>query len=282
MRIGVPSRIIGPWLARICETVLTARVLVLVRSGRCYGARGFALAAITGLTFQAAAASEAAAAGFATQTIAVATTLGREIEVVEAQSTAGTRLDRNRKQTLPTEGNALSQAILLAASDEIERRCSGCVVKLVQVGSDLPSQPDMRSDAFKSLILAASDAGATRLLLIAPRRAEPLLATASGTVGHGYVTGLGFYLARGKAMRRGGEMGRGFIAPYASFSMQMYNVQTGLPLADLGANAGRVIGAYGDAYGDPWQAIKDERKMQVLLDLSRREISRLVPELLAP
>jgi hypothetical protein len=43
-----------------------------------------------------------------------------------------------------------------------------------------------------------------------------------------------------------------------------------------------VIGAYGDAYGDPWQAIKDERKMRVLLDLSRREISRLVPELLAP
>ena len=79
------------------------------------------------------------------------------------------------------------------------------------------------------LAAALAQTSATHLLLIQAQRSPSMLKARNASLGSGYLEGLGFYIDRELKMRRSdnGQVGVGFLAPYAYIKLQLINLASG-------------------------------------------------------
>ncbi len=237
-------------------------------------------------------ASVTAAADAHAATYIVLSLVGNQITVVTAARGTGSNLDRNRSEVFPANDGAFDIAAVNAAADALRKIRPNATFKLLRMNDPkiyalqekwLDSSTIDVAEFLPLLDVRAGDDGTTRVVLITRLRAEPQLATSKGHFGTGKVAGLGFYVNRFQTLNRSdtGERGRGYLGTFANFRMLLINPATTTVEAEETAAVGITTSAARAEDMDPWHALSTEGKQAALESLVRREVTRLVPLLLA-
>src|SRR5262245_30661033 len=96
--------------------------------------------------------------------------------------------------------------------------------------------------------------------------------------------GLGFYIDQQTRMTSSEatkmETGRGFLSLFANFQLVLINVQSSAIEAHENVAVATVRAASRAEDKNPWNALSADQKIQVLQELMKREIERVVPTFL--
>jgi hypothetical protein len=110
-----------------------------------------------------------------------------------------------------------------------------------------------------------------------------MLKVRKGSVGSGHLEGIGFYVDRDARMRRSdtGEVGIGFLAPYAYIKVILVNLALGEVVREHMVTASNTISAARNKEGfDPWDALDSTQKVAAINRLVRAELNKVVPAML--
>jgi hypothetical protein len=244
----------------------------------------------TALAWWAAAALALLASAAGATTYAVVPLVGQQIAVVGAQPVTSTNLDRNTYEAFPLKDDVFDRAMREAVDGAVRKHREGDATVLVRVTMP-PTKPDDSTETLgatvdrvvEAVAPRAAEAGAARLVVIAPYRAEPKLETTNGHVGTGRVAGLGLYVNRFLQTRIDGEAGTsyGFLGLFANFRVLVYDAATRKLLAEDTGTAGVMIASTRAPDRDPMNALTPEQKLAGLQHLLRTELDRIMPALLA-
>ena len=181
--------------------------------------------------------SSSYAADPAPATYAVISLIGDKINVVGARASVGSNLDRNRQGAIAVQGRALDDTAVIAASDAIGRFDPHA--SIVMLSSNDPTlyelqdelfQPQQRSRALLASAIRDPIQGqhATLLVLIRKNRSDAMLRLENQYVGSGKLEGVGFYVDPNLRMidHETGELGAGFLAPYAYIKITLVDAKT--------------------------------------------------------
>lgn len=208
--------------------------------------------------------------------LGVMSVLGRDVQVVIRAPTTGTRMDRNAKEALRAEG--FERFVLLTAVEAVRREGLGEPLVLARpANGSTPWQRDGQAVLVtRPLLEAAQAAKLSHLLLIQPARAEAKLQMFRTATGSGQLEGLGFYVDTALPVQRidNNQWATGFLAPYAYFDMVLVEVATLDLKAEHRARASASVADPARQGLDPWEALSNERKVEVLQQLIREEIDK--------
>jgi len=220
--------------------------------------------------------------------------VGDRLTVVGAERQVGSNLDRNRQQTVQLNDQSLDDFAVRAAGAVIQKeRPSASITMLRATDPTLYSLRDtwLDTDSINAQALLAvvtklsPPSSDTRLLLIAPRRAELDLSTDRSHIFTGSKSaGLGFYIDQQTPFRSNEatkiESGRGFLGLFANFQVVLINLEPAAIEAQENVAVGSTFAAAQAPDKNPWNALSPEQKIRGLQFLLKREIERVVPGLL--
>jgi len=222
---------------------------------------------------------------------AIVSLIGSELTVVGAQPVGSTSLDRNNYSSVPLPDGVFDRTVFNAVDRAVLARKSQDTTSLLRMPvADARAAFVDGSDAARGVAVVvaavrptATQAGLDRLVIIAPFRAVPMMATRDGHFGTGRVAGLGLYVDRMTWMEReqSGDAHPGFLGLFANFRVLVVDVRNGAVLADDFVTTGTTYTATQSDSRDPMTAISGEEKLRVLQALTAREIARILPPLLA-
>jgi len=247
---------------------------------------GTAAAALTGMAHAQTPGAAAAAGG---RKVVLMSLVGNELVMVSERQTTGSNINQNERRRIPMQGASLDTAIGQLLQVAVKKKEPGSVTTLVAPtdaslfeGQDqwfLTDTARLPSDVLADL----RGTGASQLLLLVKLKADAALRVQSTLAGTGQLEGLGYYVNH--TMEVGGKHSLngnlGFLAPYAYLRIALIDLASARVLAQQRLTASQVVTSNVTGDPNPWNAIPDNRKMNVLLDLVGVEVERSVPQLLA-
>lgn len=212
--------------------------------------------------------------------LGVMSVLGGEVQLVIRAPTTGTRIDRNAKESLKAGG--FDRFVLLTTGEAARREGFGEALMLARpANGSVPWQRDGQAVLVTQALLdAARAAKLSHLVLIQPARAEAKLQMFRTATGAGQLEGLGFFIDTSLPVQNvdDNEWSTGFLAPYAYFDMFLVDVATLDLQADYRARASTSVIDPARQGNNPWEALSNERKAEVLQVLIREEIGKALNE----
>jgi hypothetical protein len=214
--------------------------------------------------------------------------VGDRMLIVNHVAETGTRVDRDRRDVLDMPPRALDNAVLGAVDAAIKRTSPGSEVMMLAATPPLfaaqgpaVEDPDVRP-VVELLKPALEKAGVARLVVVTKVRHEAMLRFADGYVGSGKLEGLGFYLDHQlmTETKGGGDLGRGFIAPFAYFRVALVDVARGEVLRQKDVLASQAVGAGRSPSLRVWEALSATEKVRMVVGIARKEAADAVQELL--
>jgi len=238
------------------------------------------------------AAAQPAAAPAAPPVYALLSLIGDKLDIVIAQPQTGTLVDRNRHEPLPIADAVFDNTAISSAGDAIRRSIPKA--ELAALNSRSPVLFDRQRTLFadKDAILQVPDAimnairaqQATHFVLISKHREEARLQFYGNVDGSGRLEGLGFYLEGGTVVTdsSSGESGRGYIAPFAYFTVTLADAKTMKILGRKSVTASTTISSARalEDRASPWQALSAAEKVSIINRLIQREVGRVMRELM--
>lgn len=224
---------------------------------------------------------------------AVLSLIGDKLNIVIAQVQTGTRIDVNQRDSIdinnPVFDNSAVAAVA-AAVRKIDPKAELAAINtrsavlfekqrsLFDQSGDKISIPDAIRNALKAQ-------NATHLFLITKRRDDANAQFTDGSSdGKGRLEGLGFYLDGSMQTRvsQTGSNGRGFVAPYVYIDVALIDVASSRVIKKEKITVSNPVsgGAAEKDIGNPWAALSSAEKVRLVDFLVRREIERVVPELM--
>lgn len=225
------------------------------------------------------------------RTYAVMSIVGDGLDVVFHRAGTGSSVDRNVHERMALDGAAFDR-VALSAVDKAIREVDPSAKTLLLAGG-VPAALEAQSHGVvdEAALQKVVDAlrpglpavGATHLILVTKHRAAAMLQLARRTTGSGTLDGLGFYVDQDLVVRRAGtnEKGRGFLAPYAYFSVALVDLTTGRLVREEFVRASTTRSAARSPNLEAWGALSDEDKVRTIASLIRDETMRVMPALLA-
>jgi hypothetical protein len=219
---------------------------------------------------------------------AVLSLVGDQLLVVKRELSVGSRLDKNTRVLVPLPSAVIDQAVVLAVDEALRRADpSARPVLLAARSPALFAAANRALDdggttrVFEAVRPVVAGAQATHLILVSKHRHQAMLKLRDGHVGSGWLEGLGFYIDPGETMRgtNTNEGERGFIAPFAYFSVALIDLARGRILAEEYVFASRANQTDETNIGNAWTALSEEEKDRQLTALIREEAARVVPKL---
>ena len=232
----------------------------------------------------------AAFAQESTRQFAALSLVGDGFTIVFHRIETGSHIDRNERQFVDLGDPVLDNTVLESVERTVRSVRPG--TKVVLLGARDPAlfaaqQRSLDEAGGSSSIVAqvraaALAAGATHLILVTKLRHDAMLRLGSSHTGSGKLQGLGFYLDFAKQTRRAdtGERGQGFLAPYAYFKVSIVDLASGRVDGERDVVASMTRSTSRGETTHPWDAMTAEQKVGALRALIRREIARVMPELL--
>jgi hypothetical protein len=210
---------------------------------------------------------------------AVLSIVGDRMTVVSHVTETGTRVDRDRRDSIQMPPRALDNAMLGAMQAAIKRGAPdsevimlGATPQLFAAQGEAIEDPDVKPvvDLVKPVI---EKAGVTHLVLVTKLRHDAMLRLADSYVGSGKLDGLGFYLDHQLLTEERGEgnPGRGFIAPFAYFRVSLVDVASGQVSGRRDVLGSTAVGAGRSPSLLVWEALGAEEKVRLLMGLARKE-----------
>jgi hypothetical protein len=220
---------------------------------------------------------------------AILSLVGDQLLVVQRQMTTGSNIDKNERYVVPLPDAALDRSVVLAV-DEALRRADPAASPVLLTARDpalyavaarsLDSGGTAR--VFEAVRPVVANTRATHLILVTKHRHRAMLRLKGGHVGSGHLEGMGFYLDHGS-----GESGinvtdteRGFISPFAYFTVSVIDLARGAVVAEEYAVGSNAYAPLSGAIGNAWSALSPEEKDRQLNALIREEAARVVPKVL--
>ena len=220
--------------------------------------------------------------------LGVVSVMGDLITVVTHRPETGSRVDQNQTQQVALGEQGFDRFATQAAIEQARRAWPAAEV----LGLELAPRAEIEAGGWlqaqrfapPAAILSRLEAdGITHLLLLTRHRAEALLRLRGNSVGSGHLEGLGFYVDRALPVRRvdTGELGQGFLAPFAYFQVALIEVAGGRVLAAETLTASSSASAARGTKGlDPWDALDPAQKVAALQRLIRSELARVIPQMI--
>jgi hypothetical protein len=209
---------------------------------------------------------------------AIASAIGDRLAVVVERTDIGTNLDANRQRMINLPDGGMDGQIMLRAERALKQSCKTCSAIFLKT-AQYPEQDEARAQFVSALLAAAKQAGVDRLILLTKHRADARLKMQDGTVGHGKLSGLGFFVDyRARTQRTDtGERGTGYLGPFAYFRTQVFDVNTGAAVLEEASTTSTSASAARSPDGDPWNSMTNEEKVHAVLGLVSRELARVLP-----
>jgi hypothetical protein len=214
--------------------------------------------------------------------------LGDNINVVTHRQETGSHVDQNRRTVMETAPGVVDTMVVAAGAAAIKN--AGVLGDSQVQALVYPGEHDTAAwfDGKKfnppaDLAAAITKTSATRVLLFIAHRAPSMLKARKASMGSGHLDGLGFYVDRETKMRRSdtGEVGVGFLAPYAYMKVILINVATGEVEREQVISASATISVARNKEGfDPWDTLDSSQKVAAINRLVRGELGKVVPGLL--
>jgi hypothetical protein len=261
-----------------------ARILILA---------SFSLLQVVATANAQTAAAPAAAQSAPAPVYAVLSLIGDKLNIVIAQVQTGTRIDVNQRDSIDIESPVFDNSAVNAVTTAIRKIDPKAELSAINTRSavlfekhrtlfaqsgDTISMPDAIRDALKAQ-------SATHLFLITKRRDDANAQFRDGSSdGKGRLEGLGFYLdgSMQTKVSQTGANGRGFVAPYVYIDVALIDVASSRVIKKEKITVSNPVsgGAAEKDIGNPWAALSSAEKVRLVDLLVRREIERVVPELM--
>jgi hypothetical protein len=223
----------------------------------------------------------------AAESYIVMSLIGDRITIVSAGPVTGTHLDANTYEVVRLPGAGFDDWVANVTEGAVRRARPGAQVTMLRVSdrsiygigstgdeANVPSLQTLVANVAKH-VPAVPD---SRVVLVAPLRAEPELLAYEGYLGHGNVAGLGFYVGFMPINR---SWLTGFLGTFANFQLVLYDPRSERIEARERITVGNAVSAAESPDGSAWNALSPERKDAALQALLQAEIERRIPALLA-
>jgi hypothetical protein len=239
-------------------------------------------------------AAQAHAAGSEAPCYALLSLIGDKLDIVFYQPQTGSSIESNRHEVLPIDDPLFDNTAVSAAGDAVRKLVPAAA--LVALNSRSPALFARQHEFFddQDAAVALPDAiraalkkeSATHLILITKHRGDATIAFQNLYDGSGKLEGLGYYIdgaTRTNPMPgEGGETRRGYLAPYAYMKVSLIDAQTSKVMGKQIVKASQALSAAGvKESASPWDAMTNQQKVRTIDQMIRREITRMVLELLA-
>ena len=226
---------------------------------------------------------------------AILSLIGDSMTIVTYAPSVGSRIDKNQHESVPLTDPVFDQAAAKAIDDALRR--IGTRSPPVLLAASSPSVFSEQRSFFDGSRVVLGDAmsaslksaGATHLLLVTKHRGETRIDAHKGTesvgsVGSGYLEGIGFYIDRQLPTTRGDtrQQANGFLSPYVYAKVTLIDVASATVMQEEVVTASRFISAARSADSDPWAALCADQKAGLLRRLIVDELERVVPLLVSP
>lgn len=216
---------------------------------------------------------------------AVLSLVGDALTVVRHVPAEGSRLDTNQREAWPLKSPVFDHDALTAAADAVAAAVPGAQVAMLMPSA--PSQYDNQTELLAGDVARLAPevvdpvraTGASHLVLVSKHRGQSMLRVSDGSVGSGWLEGLGFYVDRSVRMARSdtNEKARGFLAPFAYVSVAIVDTRSLAVVARRSVTASSTFSAARSKDPlDPWDALSAEQKMDVLRGMLRHEVAAAV------
>lgn len=219
---------------------------------------------------------------------AVISLIGDKLMLVTRDIATGSRIDQNRRQYVDVSTPALDNTALLAVEEALKTADPQAEVVLLATRDPAVFAAQARmlekggreEGLLGQIAKVAEGAQASHLVLVAKLRHEAMLRVRDGSVGSGWLEGLGFYVDRSMPMVNtdSGESYTGFLAPFAYFRLVLVDLSSDKVLGEESVVASTTHGRQDSFH--PWDTMTAEQKVSVLQGLIRQETRRIVPRLL--
>ena len=285
-------------LFSICRSAVSSRFDHSLRKANMKKILSFAIAIlsaalISGLASGHAAAQTAAAKESVEPVYAVLSLIGDKLSIVVAQSQTGTRVDANRRETLSISEDVFDTMAVSATAAAVRKLRPSAELAALNTRSAVlfEKQRTLFEESGNTIAIpepiraALKNQNATHLFLITKRIDEAAAEFSSGTTdGKGKLEGLGFYLDGSIATVDGasGNAGQGFIAPFAYMNVMLIDLATSKIIKKQKITSSWPVsaGVAATDIGSPWAALSSAEKVRLVNELIRREIMRVVPDLM--
>lgn len=228
----------------------------------------------------------------AAQTFAALSLIGYQLSIIQAGSSTGTSRDTNLHEAVALPDRSLDLAALRAVDDAMRNARPEAKVVMLSASDAMraeASKVDLTpgSSAFSGLAgplaKAAEQAGAQRLIVVTPARADLRLRFENSSLGRGRAAGLGLYVDRDTPMRSvdNREVADGFLGVFANLRVTLLETPSGRVLAEDAISAGTAFSAARAKDTDPMNALTGDEKVREMQRLMQVEIARVLPGLLA-
>jgi hypothetical protein len=224
---------------------------------------------------------------------AVLSLIGDKLNIVIAQVQIGTRIDINKRDSIEVNNPVFDNSAVSAVATAVRKIDPKAELAAINTRSAVLFEKQrslfeqsgdkiLIPDAIREALKAQS---ATYLFLITKRRDDASVQFVEGfSDGKGQLEGLGFYLdgsIRTKVSETGAS-GRGFVAPYAYINIALIDVASSRVIKKEKVTVSNPVsaGAAEKDIGNPWAALSSADKVRLVDLLVRREIERVVPELM--
>lgn len=209
--------------------------------------------------------------------------------VVTYQRSVGSLVDANLKETVPLSERVFDDVVLVAANEAPQglARAGEIAFLSAGTGTDYP-EPARLFDGSRFLppewlAQALAKQKVPRLILVTKHKSDTKFAVLDQSLGSGKLEGLGFYIDRFKSLRHvdGGEVVKGYLAPFAYLRVSLIDVPTLTVVAQQPVTAGTIVAPRGSSAGaDPWDAVTPIQKLQALERLVKEAMEATLPRLL--
>jgi hypothetical protein len=223
---------------------------------------------------------------------AILSLVGDEMVIVQRDLETGSRLDTNSRQAIQMPDASIDRAVVLAVEDGIRKaepnaRTTLLVSRRQSVYDSVTRALDKGGSthaAFEAVKpVVASAKGATHLILVTKYRAQTRVRIPTGTVGHGNLEGVGFYVDYGSFSRAPyiADAERGVLSPYAYMRVSLIDLASGRVVSEERVMASNGYTVEVGTIGDAWQALSAQEKDRRLQQVLREETARVVPTVIA-
>jgi hypothetical protein len=217
------------------------------------------------------------------ETFAVVPMVGRQLTVVTADRKTGSNLDHNQYQYLPIGDEVFADAVDAAVSKVVRSRRAEDRTMVVRLGLDASPEelasPELVTKVIAAVAPKAVEAGVTRLVVVAPYRAAPMLDVDDGHLGTGNAAGIGLYVNRFQPMSYVGAAASdyGFLGVFANVRVLVVDARSSAVVAEDVARTGSVFPAVDAPDHEPVNALTPARKIESLKAMLTQAIDNVLP-----
>lgn len=215
--------------------------------------------------------------------------IGDKLQIATAKAIDSAMVDRIERNHLPLTDATIDRTAMQAANDAIKSVQPTMVPVLLEAKDAVffNDQETLTDVATGRPLLAKlrdqlKNTGVTHLIVVLKDRYDGVPDLQRAFVGSRELEGVGFFIGRtASPLAANPSMpGPSFLAPFAYFRVALIDLGSGILLRQERAQASSAISAEQSMSGNAWEVLNAQQKVQVLQDMIRREMARVIPALL--